>query len=74
MDKVWYKSKTILLSLMLTLIGVADTVGAIDLTPILVMVGVPAERAPGIVMICTIAFAILRTVTSGAVTMKKDDA
>lgn len=72
MDKVWYTSKTILLSLALTIIGVADLLGAIDLKPVVVLFGVPPEKAPGVVLLGTIVFTLLRVVTTKAVTLSSN--
>lgn len=72
MSKVWYRSKTILVSILFALVGLADALGAIDLKPFLIFVGVPAEKTDGAVMMLSIVFALLRVVTSGTVTARRE--
>jgi hypothetical protein len=73
MDKVWYKSKTIITAFVMTILGMADLLGAIDITPILTLAGVPADKASGVVLMLSIGFAFLRTKTTGSVTISKTD-
>ena len=74
-SKVWFKSKTILLSLALAGVGLADSLGAINLTPLFHLFGVPEDKQAGVTLLLSIVFAMLRLASTGAVTAtKKDDA
>ncbi|GJD31517.1 hypothetical protein PMNALOAF_2776 [Methylobacterium adhaesivum] len=72
MDKVWYKSKTILAAVFFALVGLADVLGAIDLKPLLLMLGVPAEKTEGVTLMLTVVFGLLRVATSGSVTARRE--
>ena len=73
-SKVWYRSKTILASLALAAVGLADTLGAINLNPLFDLFGIPEAKQAGFSLLVFIVFAVLRVMSSGVVTAtKKDD-
>lgn len=71
MSKVWYKSKTLLLTIVFSLVGLADLLDFIDLRPLLLMVGVPAEKTDGVMLLLTLLFGALRLATSSGVSARR---
>jgi hypothetical protein len=75
MDKIWFKSKTVIVGAILAIIGFADQVDLIDLkanlTSALLMLGLPEAKIGGIVTLVCLIFTLLRFASAGSVSLTK---